>query len=76
MQIIGSKEKDNETLAITKAITNRLKKSNERHDREVIQSNEKVVELILKTVNVTNAPTSINQTTKLIGEVSTTIKKE
>ena len=33
---------------------NLLKKSNERHDREMIQSKEKVVESIPKATNVTN----------------------
>ena len=55
---MDNKEQDEETIANAKVVTNCLKKSNEQHDCEMIQSEEKVVESILKATNATNTPKS------------------
>ena len=63
-QIMDHKEINEEIIVKAKAMANLLKKSNERHDREMIQSKKKVVESILKATNATNTPKSQNPENK------------
>merc|ERR1740124_816908 len=71
-QIMDNKEKKEETIANEKAMTNRLKRSNEQHKREMIQSKEKVVDSILKAKNATNIPKSQKLENKEKSEGTTT----